>query len=65
MYIKNSPVEKMFNFVLIKTFITFAVEKKKLRYVQIENNEGRIPHEGRCQKLSVYGGQHLNKEKRK
>lgn len=24
-YIKNSPVEKMFNFVLIKTFITFAV----------------------------------------
>ena len=54
-----------FNFILIKTLITFAVEKKKLRYVQIENNEGRIPHEGRCQKLSVYGGQHLNKEKRK
>lgn len=36
------------NFVLIKTLITFAVEKKKLRYVQIEIDEGRIPHEGRC-----------------
>lgn len=54
-----------FNFAVIKTFITFAVEKKKMRYVQIEIDEGRIPHEGRCQKLSVYGGQHLNEKRRK
>lgn len=37
-----------FNFVVAKTFITFAVEKKKLGYVQIKIDEGRIPHEGRC-----------------
>lgn len=37
-----------FNFAIIKTFITFAVEKKKMRYVQIKIDEGRIPHEGRC-----------------